>query len=342
MAQDFRGIPFASLPEASDPDFNFRLKNMLSTIDLWARDASQSFGRINLGQLPNGSGTTIASTVDLSGYFFLGGRLGGQIAIGGVNQTDYLSLRGNTSGLLPVTGNGLVRVTSPVVSTGLQTNKLFGVEDSAGSDLFTITANGAVTITERSTFTSGNPIMLDMQMTDSVTTFSSSIMRVRIGSTSVFTLSYTGDLFMSGALSLEDPGAGTGLLTLQAASPTTSHTLTLPGTQGGASTILTNDGAGALSWSTNAAVVDVVRTWATLQTFKVPSMPPEASSRPSGEKAIDTTASEWPRRMLSLRPVAKSTSVIRSCAGVSVDANSRDTNARSVPSGEKANGSCSH
>lgn len=43
-------------------------------------------------------------------------------------------------------------------------------------------------------------------------------------------------------------GATSGTLTVAVPATVTSHTLTMPGAQGGASTILTNDGAGALSW----------------------------------------------------------------------------------------------
>jgi hypothetical protein len=56
MARDFRGIPFSTLPEPTDPDFIFRLRNMFSEIDLWARDVSFGMGRISRGEVPDGSG----------------------------------------------------------------------------------------------------------------------------------------------------------------------------------------------------------------------------------------------------------------------------------------------
>ncbi len=43
------------------------------------------------------------------------------------------------------------------------------------------------------------------------------------------------------------------LITVQTPTVVTSHTLTLPGTQGGASTVLTNNGSGVLSWSSPSA-----------------------------------------------------------------------------------------
>ena len=56
------------------------------------------------------------------------------------------------------------------------------------------------------------------------------------------------DILAQGDLRLQDTTGGQ-YVALQAAGTTTSHTLTLPATQGGSSTVLTNDGAGALTWA---------------------------------------------------------------------------------------------
>ena len=56
------------------------------------------------------------------------------------------------------------------------------------------------------------------------------------------------DITGQGDLRLQDTTGGQ-YVALQAAGTTTSHTLTLPATQGSASTVLTNDGAGALTWA---------------------------------------------------------------------------------------------
>lgn len=45
------------------------------------------------------------------------------------------------------------------------------------------------------------------------------------------------------------PGSTSGLLTIEPAATTTSHTLTLPAAQGAVNTVLTNNGSGALSWA---------------------------------------------------------------------------------------------
>ena len=57
--KDFAGIPYASLPDPTAPDFSNRLRNILGTIDAWARDASQGMSRLKAGQVPTGSGTSV-------------------------------------------------------------------------------------------------------------------------------------------------------------------------------------------------------------------------------------------------------------------------------------------
>jgi hypothetical protein len=63
---------------------------------------------------------------------------------------------------------------------------------------------------------------------------------------SVLSVSATGDL--AGAKTLALSGSTSGTLTLQPAAVTTPYTLTLPSAQGAATSILSNNGAGALSW----------------------------------------------------------------------------------------------
>jgi hypothetical protein len=72
---------------------------MLANIDHYLQDTAAGFGRIDLGQVPNGSGQTIVSQTpaDLSGYFFLAGRSGGQTAIGGISVADALSLSSSST-----------------------------------------------------------------------------------------------------------------------------------------------------------------------------------------------------------------------------------------------------
>lgn len=66
--------------------------------------------------------------------------------------------------------------------------------------------------------------------------------------------------------SLELNGSTSGRLTIHAAATTTSHTLTMPSAQGAASTVLTNDGSGVLSWASgggggaNTALSNLIAT----------------------------------------------------------------------------------
>jgi hypothetical protein len=62
------------------------------------------------------------------------------------------------------------------------------------------------------------------------------------------------------SLVLEDPGAGTNTVTIQAGVVSGSHSLTLPLAQGAANSVLTNDGSGVLSWTVNNATPQVFGT----------------------------------------------------------------------------------
>lgn len=72
---------------------------------------------------------------------------------------------------------------------------------------------------------------------------------------SKLSVSATGDL--SGATAIALSGSTSGTLTLQPAVVTTPYTLTLPSAQGSQSSILSNDGFGALSWLANPHIRNV-------------------------------------------------------------------------------------
>jgi len=81
----------ASLPEITEPDFHSRLREMLSKFDYWAQDASFGFNRIILGESPNGSGDSLGGP-GLLNYLFKPGLSGSQLAHGGVNNGENLTL----------------------------------------------------------------------------------------------------------------------------------------------------------------------------------------------------------------------------------------------------------
>lgn len=93
--RDFVGIPYASLPEVRDPDFTYRLKNMLAQLDVFGRDASQGFALIQQGFSPIAGGTT--PLVDLTNFFYLPGRSGGQVGYGDVVDSGTLTLSSTSS-----------------------------------------------------------------------------------------------------------------------------------------------------------------------------------------------------------------------------------------------------
>jgi hypothetical protein len=58
----YQGIPYANLPDPKDPDFSFRLKNLLAIIDRWSRDTSDAFGQIKSGTLPGSNNTLLTNS----------------------------------------------------------------------------------------------------------------------------------------------------------------------------------------------------------------------------------------------------------------------------------------
>jgi hypothetical protein len=100
---------------------------MLATLDVWARDASFGLARVEQGQVPSGSGTTIAGVSshhlltdltafdDHSQYLLLAGRVGGQ------------TITPHDRNTIPVTIQGGV---------GGQNTDFFRINDESGNDNF--------------------------------------------------------------------------------------------------------------------------------------------------------------------------------------------------------------
>ena len=109
--KSYTGVAAHALPDPRAPDFTARLRDMIATIDVWARDASFGFGRIERGETPSGSGASIGVTDHglLSGlgdddhlqYLLLDpaslGRTTGQAI------TDHLTVTSDASASIPLT-----------------------------------------------------------------------------------------------------------------------------------------------------------------------------------------------------------------------------------------------
>lgn len=158
-------------------------------------------------------------------------------------QIGYLSAATGTTG---TTSTNLVFSTSPTLVT-----PILGVASATSINKVTITApatSATLTIADGKTLTASNT--LTFTGTDS-TSFA-----FPSGSSTVMTLASTGTVtgaktYAQAAFLLQDNS--TNAVTFQASNSTTSHTLRLPATQGAASTVLTNDGSGNLTWAASVS-----------------------------------------------------------------------------------------
>jgi len=133
--RDYTGIPYASIPPIDAPDFKPRLRNMLGDIDYFLRDLSRGMGRIQNGEIPDGSGRSIPIGPSLVDYFFLPGISGGQIAHGDTNASGNLTLRSTNN----TTGGSVIIQGQPT-----QTADILQIQDSDGVVLTSITSSGDI------------------------------------------------------------------------------------------------------------------------------------------------------------------------------------------------------
>ena len=142
--KDFPGIPFASLPDPTAPDFSNRLRNILGSIDAWARDASQGMSRLKAGQAPGGSGSSVFgnSTITLANA--------GSNSVQPVSQSGNIQEWRDFSGTLRVAIDqfGFLRFTASTW-TILTTSANAGVTTGGtlfGQGLSIITYPGGITV----------------------------------------------------------------------------------------------------------------------------------------------------------------------------------------------------
>jgi len=187
---------------------------------------------------------------------------------------DNLTINGNTitstdsNGSITLTpaGSGSVviskvdinsgDITGVTISGGLTWSAAQNLNSQALTNVNIDSGNiSAATISGGLTW-SANQDLNDVNLTN-VDIDSGAIDGTAIGANSASTVVATQvDITAAGDLRLQDTTGGQHVA-LEAAGTTTTHTLTLPAAQGGASTVLTNNGSGALTWAAAAAGGDL-------------------------------------------------------------------------------------
>lgn len=177
-------------------------------------------------------------TVDLTGNLTLGGNFTTSGASGLVLTTTAA-----TNVTLPTTGTLATLAGTETLTNKTLTSPRIGTSilDTAGLELFLITATGSAVnqLTYANAATGANPSF----------TASGDDTNVGITMVSKGTGTHVFDNDTAEAEIRLIDAAGTDYIGLKPASATTSYTLTLPAAQGGANEVLTNNGAGVLSWS---------------------------------------------------------------------------------------------
>ena len=147
---------------------------------------------------------------------------------------DNLNINGNT--IISTDSNGSITLT-PNGSGSVVISKV----DINSGDITGVTVSGGLTWSAAQNFNSQNLTNVDID--------SGTVDGATIGASSASTVVATQvDITGQGDLRLQDTTGGQHVA-IQAAGTTTTHTLTLPATQGGSSTVLTNDGSGGLTWA---------------------------------------------------------------------------------------------
>lgn len=285
MPREYTGIPSFSIPEPTAPDFTPRLRNMLSTIDIYLRDASFAFGRISRGETPNGGGETLGVTDhglltgladdDHAQYLLLAGRTGGQILLAADSTSVPLTIRGGSNSNISVQQwadqASTTTLDVKVVGGGTPAASLFtdvgtGLNLTAGGSTVGLQINSSGTQHVGGKLGSGSlsstPALFSVDAANLSAVVADSDDNIRIirrsatqsgvalrlmeqtRTTTLCSISPEG-YFDTPRLRLMD--ATGDLLSIVPAAATTAHTLTMPAAN--ASGVLTNDGAGALSWA---------------------------------------------------------------------------------------------
>jgi hypothetical protein len=142
---------------------------MLATLDVWARDASFGLARVEQGQVPSGSGTTIAGVSshhlltdltafdDHSQYLLLAGR-------GGQTISDVVTFSASAGHTIVITPSSVADANSKIAHANTDTTSPYGLTLSSDSPTYsttmTIYPHDGVSITPTNTEAQGIGIFL--------------------------------------------------------------------------------------------------------------------------------------------------------------------------------------
>ncbi len=176
--------------------------------------------------------------------------------------------------IIDATGNaGIGDATPDAKLEVLSTTEQFRLTHTDGTvdSRFTVDSSGNLTIDNTGTKTA---IADDLQVTGNDLLDSAAATRLTLGATNIA----TGNLSATGTLSTGTASTTTGsvafnnsananAITIQSGATSASHTLTLPISQGAASTFLKNNGSGALSWDSVSSASSAYATKTTNYTI---------------------------------------------------------------------------
>lgn len=143
---------------------------------------------------------------DHTQYAKLTGRTGGQYLIGGTATTDHLFLQPSTG---TSAGNSAIVIQSTQNTT---TDKVFRIRDSNLNEVCTINSGGGLSITDPTNYSSGSPIMIDV---NARTAANGSIsIRSRSNSVQAWAVALNGtNIFNNGSMTVSTAApAGAGLV----------------------------------------------------------------------------------------------------------------------------------